>query len=131
MLKHCVFFALLLGVTIGIRAEQSYFDHEGVFVYSHPVGGPYFDGWFVTGDRVGSADLRLWRDGKSGDLNAPIRLDCVRGEVRVTGHGVKWTNTPISEDMVEKELPEQLKGAVLRLLCQDDVRRQPQIKVSS
>lgn len=88
------------------------------FIYSEPLElAPYTDGWFINGDLKNLNHLKIRRDGKSGDLSAPVSIDCKSKKLIVTGNGLLYTSEPISSSEVSQQISKDVIEAVLQKVC--------------
>ncbi len=93
-------------------------DINSLYVYDEPLEmPPYSDQWFIDGDLTDLKNVHIKRDGKSGDLSAPVSIDCKTRKFTVTGNGLLYTSDPISSSEVGQQISENVIEAVLQKIC--------------
>lgn len=115
--KFLLVFVLLNLCNNDLRAETGSFNPDATFVYRDMVGGPYFDEWYLDGDLVSGADLRLLREGKSGSLEIPVAVSCELPALTVTGAAVVFGHMAISAAQAQDYLTAEISAAVIDSLC--------------
>ncbi|NRF17536.1 hypothetical protein [Vibrio coralliilyticus] len=91
---------------------------NSLYVYDEPLGlPPYSDQWFIDGDLVNLNHVHIRRDGKSGNLSAPVSIDCKSKKFTVTGSGLIYTLDPIPSSEVTQQISKDVIEAVLQKVC--------------
>ena len=91
---------------------------NSLYVYDEPLGlPPYLDQWFIDGDLVNLNHVHIRRDGKSGNLSAPVSIDCKSKKFTVTGSGLIYTLDPIPSSEVTQQISKDVIEAVLQKIC--------------
>ncbi len=102
----------------GEAENDSSSDLNRIYVYDEPLElPPYSDRWFIEGDLSDLSQVNIIRDGKSGDLSAPISIDCKHKKFAVTGNGLLYTSMPISSSEVSQKISNDVIGAVIQKVC--------------
>ncbi|WP_226664599.1 hypothetical protein [Microbulbifer aggregans] len=109
--------ALLASFSVSAFCEQDHFGLDGVFVYREMIGGPYFDEWYVDGDLSTLKQLKLLREGKSGSLEFPIKVDCSSQKMTVAGAGLLWGHEPISADEIAGQINRKISESTVDTVC--------------
>lgn len=109
---------IMLNICISdLGAETGSFSPDAVFVYRDMVGGPYFDEWYLDGDRVKGINLRLHRQGKSGSLEMPVTITCESRTLTVSGDGLVFEHIAISATEAQNYLTADITAAVIDKAC--------------
>ncbi|HIF6199686.1 TPA: hypothetical protein ACX3IX_004658 [Vibrio parahaemolyticus] len=91
---------------------------NSLYVYDEPLElPPYSDQWFIDGDLTDLNHVHIRRDGKSGDLSAPVSIDCKSKKFTVTGNGLLYTLDPIPSSEVNQQISKAVIEAVLQKVC--------------
>lgn len=93
-------------------------DLKSLYVYDEPLELlPYSDQWFIDGDLTNLNHVHIRRDGKSGDLSAPVSIDCKSKKFTVTGNGLLYTLDSIPSSEVNQQISKDVIEAVLQKVC--------------
>ena len=109
--------AVLLAVTSLASAQEESSTDTRVLVYLDEVGGPYFDEWYLQGDVAHLRGLKLVRSGKSGDLSAPVEIDCKASFLNVSGPGLIYDSIEATADELQNYIIPPIVEATLNKAC--------------
>ncbi|MCC2525712.1 hypothetical protein [Vibrio coralliilyticus] len=91
---------------------------NSLYVYDEALElPPYSDQWFIDGDLADLNHVHIRRDGKSGNLSAPVSIDCKSKKFTVTGNGFIYTLDPIPSSEVTQQISKDVIEAVLQKVC--------------
>lgn len=113
-LYSCLLFSLL---SVFVCQNASAATTASIFVYEDIIGGPYVDDWYVEGNLANKDKLKLVRDGKSGDLDMPISINCQKASISVVGRGLLYGSDTISIAETQEYITDELLAAVIRKVC--------------
>ena len=93
-------------------------DLKSLYVYDEPSElPPYSDQLFIDGDVSDLNHMQIRRDGKSGELSAPVSIDCKSKKFTVTGNGLLYTSEPVSSSEVSRQISKSVIEAVVKKVC--------------
>ena len=102
----------------GATKHDASSDLKSLYVYDEPSElPPYSDQWFIDGDVSDLNHMQIRRDGKSGELSAPVSIDCKSKKFTVTGNGLLYTSEPVSSSEVSRQISKSVIEAVVKKVC--------------
>ncbi|MDA0147102.1 hypothetical protein [Vibrio sp. LaRot3] len=116
-MKKLIIAAGFVSLAFNVMAEPNSIQTEPQFLYQELVGGPYFDDWSVAGDIDNNRDLVLYRAGKSGELQAPVKMDCQSGRLTASGNGLLFAYESITAQATEQYFSQEMTQALYELVC--------------
>ncbi|WP_115718286.1 hypothetical protein [Gallaecimonas mangrovi] len=103
--------AVLIVASLGCLAGQD------VYLYDQSIGGPYSDSWSLRMHHQGAFPYLLIRDGKSGDLLAPLGVNCDTQTANVGG-GVEFDSDLLTVDQTREQIPDKAIALAIKVVCQ-------------
>ncbi|WP_051252540.1 hypothetical protein [Ferrimonas kyonanensis] len=107
----------LLSLSVSQMLPTSAYATEPLYLYQDVIGGPYVDDWFISGHRATDAGLILQRQGKSGQWQAPVAVDCAARTLTVTGPGLRFEHSKLSKQQAQADIPTAVVSASIQALC--------------
>ncbi|WP_375058731.1 hypothetical protein ACEZDF_05955 [Vibrio alginolyticus] len=98
-------------------AEEGSIGLDDEFVYRDMVGGPYFDEWYVAGDMSQLNEIKIYRAGKSGSLEANVEVDCKLQTVITQGSAVIYDSMALTEEEAQEYFSADITKAIVNKIC--------------
>lgn len=111
--RCCPLFLLAL-----VSGEKVY-SAESTFLYEEQVGAPYVDDWFLIHDASEKPVYHLQREGKSGELQLQVTIDCSIHKIRIE-QGILFGSERISEKEAIDLVPDQVFEVAIASVCKEN-----------
>ncbi|MGB2080105.1 MAG: hypothetical protein ACPHV3_09975 [Vibrio sp.] len=107
--------AIMSLLLLNIAHSQATDYDKVVYVYEQAIDGVYSDFWYAQ--MLSENKYKLIREGKSGDLDAPIKLDCDKKRFSVVGYGLLYGHTPLYPEEVENYISPEVVDTYFDKFC--------------
>ncbi|UTZ24797.1 hypothetical protein [Vibrio campbellii] len=108
---------MLICVQSSVFAKEGSFGSDGDLVYKDMVGGPYFDEWYVAEDISQLNDIKIYREGKSGLLEAIIKVDCKLQTVTAQGTAFIYGSITLPKEEAQEYFSADITKAIVNKIC--------------
>ena len=100
-----------------VFAQDGSSNPDTVFIYEEMVGGPYFDEWYVTGDLNNLNHISIYREGKSGALEATIQINCQLSTLVIQGTGLLYESIVLTNEKTREYFSKDVIQAITNKMC--------------
>ena len=108
---------LISGFQTSAFSEEASSTQNDVLVYTDMIGGPYSDDWYISGDLKKLNDIKVYRNGKSGELEATIQVDCELQSIAMKGKGLLYTSITLTKEETQEYFSKEITKAIIDKIC--------------